>query len=161
MSQEMRALVAAAIRPAARNPCSFNAAPRIKIMVFRPDLSALAAWSIASVETTAGIGLGKAANRPIIPGEDRRIELRLRMERIAEDVVQQCHLRSLLSGIIAHGIPFLHHAIEELQHAIGEPAFLVWLAKATACALGGLVVGAVVAQAVGLISKLRPAKNKA
>jgi hypothetical protein len=42
-SQAIRAPVAAATRPAALSPRSFSAAPRISIMVFRPDLSAAAA----------------------------------------------------------------------------------------------------------------------
>jgi len=60
VSQAIRAPVAAATRPAALSPRSFSAAPRISIMVFRPDPSAAAAWSIAAPETTAGVGFGKA-----------------------------------------------------------------------------------------------------
>lgn len=61
--------------------------------------------------------------------------------------------------IIAHGIPFLHHALEDLQHAIGEPAMLAWLAKAAACAIGGLGIGAIIGLIVPKVKKLLPRRK--
>ncbi|MFZ4541145.1 MAG: DUF808 domain-containing protein [Rickettsiales bacterium] len=55
--------------------------------------------------------------------------------------------------IIAHGVPPIHHALEHLQETI--PGSLGWLAKAALCAVGGLVLGALVAKAIALIAKLR------
>lgn len=56
--------------------------------------------------------------------------------------------------IVAHGIPPLHHALESLQHLAGNgtPG---WLAKVAACAFGGLVLGALVAQLVALAGRFR------
>lgn len=56
--------------------------------------------------------------------------------------------------IIAHGLPFLHHALEELEHALGSVPALAWVAKVVILALGGVVLGAVVAQVVALGQKL-------
>jgi len=56
--------------------------------------------------------------------------------------------------IIAHGIPMVHHALAVLQHAIPEPT-LAWLAKVTLCAVAGLALGAVIAQAINLARMLR------
>lgn len=55
--------------------------------------------------------------------------------------------------IIVHGIPLLHHGLEAMQAAIGAPGALNWVAKAVACAMGGLAIGAVIAQLVALGQK--------
>jgi hypothetical protein len=52
--------------------------------------------------------------------------------------------------IVAHGIAPLHHALEHLQVSLAEQPVLAWFAKASICALGGLVLGALVAQLVKL-----------
>jgi predicted DNA repair protein MutK len=54
--------------------------------------------------------------------------------------------------IVAHGIPLAHHALEHLAQMLAAMPVLAWLAKAGACALGGLLLGAAVAQGVGLVS---------
>lgn len=56
--------------------------------------------------------------------------------------------------IIVHGIPTLHHALEHFQHAIHQPT-LAWLAKVSLCAVGGLILGAVIAQGVGFFQRLK------
>jgi predicted DNA repair protein MutK len=50
--------------------------------------------------------------------------------------------------IIAHGIPLFHHALEYLQHSLTEVPVLAWLSKALICALGGIIVGAIIEKAV-------------
>lgn len=52
--------------------------------------------------------------------------------------------------IIAHGIPFTTHLLHDLEVALADIPALAWLAKAIACALGGLVVGFVVEKLVML-----------
>lgn len=61
--------------------------------------------------------------------------------------------------IIAHGIPFLHHALEDLEHALGGIPALAWVVKVVILALGGVVLGAIIAQVIALGQKLfkRPA----
>jgi predicted DNA repair protein MutK len=53
--------------------------------------------------------------------------------------------------IIAHGIPWLHHGLESLTLALAEVPALAWLAKALACAVGGLVLGFFIEKVVTLI----------
>ncbi|MBY0407413.1 MAG: DUF808 family protein, partial [Rickettsiales bacterium] len=48
--------------------------------------------------------------------------------------------------ILAHGIPPLHHALEQ--------AALPWAAKATLCALGGAIVGACIAVLLRLYTRI-------
>jgi predicted DNA repair protein MutK len=64
--------------------------------------------------------------------------------------------------IIAHGLPFMHHPLEALEHSLADIPVLAWLVKVLILALGGVLLGAVIAQLVTLASKLfkRP-KEKA
>lgn len=55
--------------------------------------------------------------------------------------------------IIAHGIPPVHHALEELQHMLPEIPALQWAVKAFACAICGIILGAVVEKLVKLVRK--------
>ncbi|WP_161888244.1 DUF808 domain-containing protein [Pontibacter russatus] len=55
--------------------------------------------------------------------------------------------------IIAHGIPFTSHALDDLQHSLAHLPALAWFVKATACGLAGLALGAVIDKLVKLIRK--------
>ena len=50
--------------------------------------------------------------------------------------------------IIAHGIPFTTHLLHNLEIALANTPVVAWLTKASACALGGLLVGFVVEKLV-------------
>ncbi|MBF8962684.1 DUF808 domain-containing protein [Pontibacter sp. FD36] len=65
--------------------------------------------------------------------------------------------------IIAHGLPFMHHPMEILDHLFPDVPMLGWLVKVLVLALGGLLLGAVIAQIVTLGKKLfkRPAEKVA
>jgi len=56
--------------------------------------------------------------------------------------------------IITHGIPVLHHLVESLEHALASVPALAWLAKAIACAIGGLILGFIIDKIVRLVRKL-------
>ncbi len=56
--------------------------------------------------------------------------------------------------IITHGIPFLHHLVENLEHSLASVPFLAWLIKAIACGIGGLVLGFIIEKLVVLIRKI-------
>lgn len=56
--------------------------------------------------------------------------------------------------IIAHGIPFLHHGLEAIGHIFSSIPLVAWFAKVMACAMGGLVVGAIVANVITPLGKL-------
>ncbi|KAA9332031.1 DUF808 domain-containing protein [Hymenobacter busanensis] len=61
--------------------------------------------------------------------------------------------------IIAHGIPFTAHLLHELEQALAHLPAVAWLAKALACALGGLLIGFVVEKLV-LLGKKAIGKGK-
>ena len=56
--------------------------------------------------------------------------------------------------IIAHGIPFTSHLLDDLEHALAAMPALAWFAKALSCAIGGLLVGFVVEKIVMITKKL-------
>jgi predicted DNA repair protein MutK len=56
--------------------------------------------------------------------------------------------------IIAHGIPFTSHALDNLEHSLAHIPALAWFAKALACGVGGLILGAVIDKIVVLVRKL-------
>lgn len=56
--------------------------------------------------------------------------------------------------IIAHGIPFLHHGLENIQHSLAGVPVLAWLAQVLACAIGGLMLGFVIEKIVHIIRKI-------
>lgn len=55
--------------------------------------------------------------------------------------------------IIAHGIPFLHHGLENLVHAVPDVPALPWLVKAFVCAVGGLILGALIEKIIAVVRK--------
>jgi uncharacterized protein len=57
--------------------------------------------------------------------------------------------------IIAHGMPFAHHLLLDLEKALAAWPALAWLAKALACALAGLAIGFGVERLVALVRKTR------
>ena len=52
------------------------------------------------------------------------------------------------AGIIAHGIPVLHHGLENVQALFEGSAVGMWLANALTALVGGLVLGALIDQVV-------------
>lgn len=56
--------------------------------------------------------------------------------------------------IIAHGIPFTAHLLHDLEEALAHIPAVAWLAKALACAVGGLMIGFVVEKIVLLGKKV-------
>ncbi|GHA60309.1 DUF808 domain-containing protein [Pontibacter akesuensis] len=46
--------------------------------------------------------------------------------------------------IIAHGIPFTSHALDNLEHALANIPALAWFTKAVACGIGGLILGFII-----------------
>ncbi|MET4107194.1 DUF808 domain-containing protein [Hymenobacter sp. UYP22] len=62
--------------------------------------------------------------------------------------------------IVAHGIPFLHHLLEQLKASLAGVPALAWLAGVLACAIGGIGLGFLVDQVVRLVKKMLPAKKE-
>ena len=56
--------------------------------------------------------------------------------------------------IIAHGLPFMHHPMESLDQLFPNIPALGWFVKVLALALGGVLLGAVIAQVINLGKKL-------
>jgi len=61
--------------------------------------------------------------------------------------------------IVAHGIPFLHHLLEGVSHALAKVPVIAWLAKVIVCAIGGLVLGFIIEKLVLLVKKALPRKK--
>lgn len=57
--------------------------------------------------------------------------------------------------IVIHGVPPLHHRLSDFEHSLADYGALAWLAKVLVCALGGVALGAVIAQLLGLGKKLQ------
>jgi predicted DNA repair protein MutK len=55
-------------------------------------------------------------------------------------------------GILTHGIPFLHHAIENIAHSVG--GMLGWLLSVLGDAVSGIVAGAIVLAGVLLVQRV-------
>ena len=56
--------------------------------------------------------------------------------------------------IITHGVPFLHHLIENIEHALAGVPVLAWLAVVLVCLVGGLILGFIIEKIVGLVRKM-------
>jgi len=55
--------------------------------------------------------------------------------------------------IIAHGIPFTSYMLHDLELALEHVPALAWLAKALICALGGLILGALIERVVVFVRR--------
>ncbi|GAB3528998.1 DUF808 domain-containing protein [Pontibacter brevis] len=56
--------------------------------------------------------------------------------------------------IIAHGIPFTSHALDNLEHSLAHVPVLAWFAKVLVSGLGGLILGAIIDRIVTFIRKV-------
>ena len=61
--------------------------------------------------------------------------------------------------IIAHGIPFTSHLLDDLEKALAHIPIVAWLMKAISCAIAGLIIGFVVEKMVILVKKVFPKKE--
>lgn len=50
--------------------------------------------------------------------------------------------------IIAHGIPYTSHALDNLEHSLADIPALAWFAKVLVSAIGGLIIGAIIERIV-------------
>jgi len=61
-------------------------------------------------------------------------------------------------GILVHGVPALHHAVEQVLHSLGattgmaEGSVLAWLAESALAAASGIAAGAIALMAVTLVA---------
>jgi predicted DNA repair protein MutK len=56
--------------------------------------------------------------------------------------------------IIAHGVPFLHHQLEAIEHALADHPALAWFAKALACLVCGIILGFFIKKLVHLVQRM-------
>jgi predicted DNA repair protein MutK len=57
--------------------------------------------------------------------------------------------------IIVHGTPPLHHQIELLEHHFAQNPTLGWICKATSCAVGGVILGGIIANIIPPLIKVK------
>ncbi|MCC9166540.1 DUF808 domain-containing protein [Pontibacter harenae] len=55
--------------------------------------------------------------------------------------------------IIAHGIPFTSHALDNLEHSMADMPAVAWFVKALLCGIGGLILGGIIEKIVSLVRK--------
>jgi predicted DNA repair protein MutK len=106
-----------------------------------------------------GVHMAKESKNPTIQKIGRGIVKSMPRFLIILGYVGTAAMLWVGAEIIAHGIPFLHHGLEALEHAMGGVPALAWIVKVLILALGGVVLGAVIAQVLALGQKLfkRPA----
>jgi uncharacterized protein len=56
--------------------------------------------------------------------------------------------------IIAHGVPPLHHGLESVGQGLITMPMLAWGAKVGLCAIGGLILGGIIAYGLGFSQKI-------
>jgi predicted DNA repair protein MutK len=59
------------------------------------------------------------------------------------------------SEIIVHGVPFLHHQLEDLQNSLPQIPAFVWGVKALICAIGGVILGAIIERFISLFHRVK------
>ncbi len=101
-----------------------------------------------------GVHLAKESANPTIQKIGRGIVKSMPKFLIVLGYVGTAAMLWVGAEIIAHGLPFLYHPLEALEHALGGVPVLAWLAKVLILALGGVLLGAVIAQVIALGQKL-------
>lgn len=101
-----------------------------------------------------GVHLAKESKNPTIQKIGRGLVKAMPRFLIILGYVGTAAMLWVGAEIIAHGVPFLHHALEALEQALGGVPSLAWVVKVLVLALGGVVLGAIVAQVVALGQKL-------
>ncbi|WP_066833388.1 DUF808 domain-containing protein [Rufibacter ruber] len=62
--------------------------------------------------------------------------------------------------IVIHGIPYLHHHLENLEHSLAQIPVLAWLAKVVACAVFGIALGFMIEKVIGMAKGLFKSNNR-
>ncbi|QHL86028.1 DUF808 family protein [Nibribacter ruber] len=62
--------------------------------------------------------------------------------------------------IVIHGIPFLHHLLENFLHSLPEIPALQWFIKVLISALAGIILGFLIDKIVTLVRKMLPSGKK-
>jgi predicted DNA repair protein MutK len=62
--------------------------------------------------------------------------------------------------IVAHGIPFTSHALDDLGHSLAFSSVLAWLATALISILGGLILGFIIEKVVVGVKKVMGKRKK-
>ncbi len=106
-----------------------------------------------------GVHLAKESANPTIQKIGRGIVKSMPKFLIILGYVGTAAMLWVGAEIIAHGIPFLHHQLEALEGTLGGIPTVTWLVKVIILALGGIVLGAVIAQVVTFVQRTfkRPA----
>lgn len=101
-----------------------------------------------------GVHLARESKNPTIQKIGRGIVKSMPRFLVVLGYVGTAAMLWVGAEIIAHGLPFLHHSLEALEHALGGVPALAWIVKVLVLALGGILLGAVVAQVVALGQKI-------
>jgi len=108
-----------------------------------------------------GVHLAKDKNHPALRGLGRGIVRFMPRFLSILGVVGTAAMLWVGFEIVAHGIPPLHHLLEDLHDALAGLPVVAWVAKVAACAVGGLILGFLVEKGVTLVKRALPSKKVA
>jgi predicted DNA repair protein MutK len=108
-----------------------------------------------------GVHLAKEKNHALIKKLGRGIVLFMPHFLMVLGYIGTAAMLWVGAEIIAHGIPALHHGLDNMSQHLSSTPILAWFAKVGVSALGGIILGAMIAhivQASQKILKKLPAK---
>jgi predicted DNA repair protein MutK len=133
---------------------------QIIVMVSVAVLITIAVYGVVGLLVKAddiGLHMAKEANRPLSRKIGRRIVAWMPVLLTVLSYIGTAAMLWVGAEIIAHGIPFLHHGLEAIEETLASLPLLAWLAKALVCAIGGLILGAMIEKGVAVIGRDRKA----
>jgi predicted DNA repair protein MutK len=133
---------------------------QIIVMVSVAVLITIAVYGVVGLLVKAddiGLHMAKEANRPLSRKIGRRIVAWMPVLLTVLSYIGTAAMLWVGAEIIAHGIPFLHHGLEAIEETLASLPLLAWLAKALVCAIGGLILGAMIEKGVAVIGRNRKA----
>ncbi len=106
-----------------------------------------------------GVHMAKDKHHPLIQKTGRGIVVFMPYFLLVLGYIGTAAMLWVGAEIIAHGIPFLHHGLENFGQFFSDSPLLAWVSKAGVCAVGGIALGAVIAQIIGGVQKIFKKSN--
>lgn len=101
-----------------------------------------------------GVHLAKEKNHALIKKLGRGIVLFMPHFLMVLGYIGTAAMLWVGAEIIAHGIPPLHHGLDSMSQSLSSTPILAWVAKVGVSALGGIILGAVIAHIVQASQKI-------
>lgn len=101
-----------------------------------------------------GVHLAKEKNHALIKKLGRGIVLFMPHFLMVLGYIGTAAMLWVGAEIIAHGIPALHHGLDNMSQHLSSTPILAWFAKVGVSALGGIILGAMIAHIVHASQKI-------